>query len=83
MIRLSESEVEAEGCTFPRIVIALVLSLLLLIPIIWFSLDHKQNASNSRKRNEGTLFSPDHKIYASDYDSDSDSDSVASKNQPL
>ena len=29
----------------------------------------------------GTLFSLDHKLYASDYDSDSDS--VASENQPL
>ena len=31
----------------------------------------------------GTLFSLDHRLYASDYDSDSDSDSVASENQPL
>ena len=30
-----------------------------------------------------TLFSLDHKLYTSDYDSDSDSDSVASENQPL
>ena len=30
----------------------------------------------------GTLFSLDHRLYASDYDSDSDSNSVASENQP-
>ena len=30
----------------------------------------------------GTLFSLDHKLCASDYDSDSDSDSVTSENQP-
>ena len=56
--------------------IGLVLLLLLPTPTIWFSLDHKQNVSGI-----GTLFSLDHKLYASDYDSDSDS--VASENQPL
>ena len=29
------------------------------------------------------LFSLDHKLYSSDYDSDSDSDSVDSENEPL
>ena len=42
---------------------------------IWFSLDHKWNGSS------GILFSLDHKLYVSDYDSDSDS--VISENQPL
>ena len=55
--------------------IGLVLLLLLPTPTIWFSLDHKRNVSEI-----GTLFSLDHKLYASDYDSDSDS--VASENQP-
>ena len=32
---------------------------------------------------QAKLFSLDHKLYASDYDSDTDSDSVASENQPL
>ena len=77
--------------------IGLVLLLLLSTPTIWFSLDHKRNASDGVvsgvgrkwKRSDssdsdsgiGTLFSLDHKLYASDYDSDSDS--VASENQPL
>ena len=58
--------------------IGLVLPLLLPILTIWFSLDHKRNVSVG---GIGTLFSLDHKVYASYYDSDSDS--VASENQPL
>ena len=41
---------------------------------------HKRNVSDVVVRGIGTLFSLDHKLYASDYDSDSDS--VASENQP-
>ena len=59
----------------------LVLLLLLPTPTIWFSLDHKRNVSDGVVSGIGTLFSLDHKLYASDYDSDSDS--VASENQPL
>ena len=62
--------------------IGLVLLLLLPTPTIWFSLDHKRNVSDGVVSGIGTLFSLDHKLYASDYDSDSDSDSVASENQP-
>ena len=58
--------------------IGLVLLLLLPTPTIWFSLDHKRDVSDGVVI--GTLFSLDHKLYASDYDSDSDSDSVASEN---
>ena len=58
--------------------IGLVLPLLLPILTIWFSLDHKRNVSGG---GIGTLFSLDHKVYASYYDLDSDS--VASENQPL
>ena len=81
--RLSESEAEAERinqsqCTFPRFVIGLVLLLLLPTPTIWFSLDHKRNVSDGVVSGIGTLFSLDHKLYASDYDSDS----VTSENQP-
>ena len=65
-------------CTFPCFVIGLVLLLLLLAPTIWFSLDHKGNVSDGVLSGIGTLFSLDHKLYASDYDSDS----VASENQP-
>ena len=43
-------------------------------------LDHKRNVSDGVVSGIGTLFSLDHKLYASDYDSDSDS--VASENQP-
>ena len=68
---------------FPRFEIGLVLLLLLPTPTIWFSLDHKRNVSDRVVSRIGTLFSPDHKLDASDYDSDSDSDSVASENQPL
>ena len=68
-------------CTFPRFVIGLVLSLLLPIPTIWFSLDHKRNVSDGVVSGMGTLFSLDHKVYASYYDSDSDS--VASENKPF
>ena len=50
---------------------------------IWFSFDHKRNVSDGVASGIGTLFSLDHKLYASDYDSDSDSDSVASENQAL
>ena len=67
-------------CTFPRFVIGLVLLLLLPTPTIWFSLDHKRNVSDGVVSGIGTLFSLDHKLYASDYDSDSNS--VASENQP-
>ena len=58
-------------CTFPRFVIGLVLPLLLPTPTIWFSLDHKRNVSDGVVSGIGTLFSLDHKLYASDYDSDS------------
>ena len=61
--------------------IGLVLLLLLPTPTIWFSLDHKWNVSDGVVSEIGTLFSLDHKLYASDYDSDSESD--ASENQPL
>ena len=59
--------------------IGLVLPLLLPTPTLWFSLDHKQNVSDGVVSGIRTLFSLDHKFYASDYDSDS----VASENQPL
>ena len=59
--------------------IGLVLLLLLPTPTIWFSLDHKRNVSDGVVSGIGTLFSLDHKFYASDYDSDS----VTSENQPL
>ena len=59
--------------------IGLVLLLLLPTPTIWFSLDHKRNVSDGVVSGIVTLFSLDHKFYASDYDSDS----VASENQPL
>ena len=61
--------------------IGLVLLLLLPTPTIWFSLDHERNVSDGVVSGIGTLFSPDHKLDTSDYDSDSDS--VASENQPL
>ena len=63
---------------FPSFVIGLVLLLLLPAPTIWFSLDHKGNVSDGVLSGIGTLFSLDHKLYASDYDSHS----VASENQP-
>ena len=52
---------------------------LLPTPTIWFSLDQKRNESDGVVSGIGMLFSLDHKLYASDYDSDS----VASENQPL
>ena len=60
-------------CTFPHFVIGLVLLLLLPTPAICFSLDHKRNVNDGVVSGIGTLFSRDHKFYASDYDSDSDS----------
>ena len=68
-------------CTFPRFVIGLVLPLLRPTPTIRFALDHKRNVgegSDGVVRGIGTLFSLDHKLYASD----NDSDSVASENRP-
>ena len=59
--------------------IGLVLLLLLPTPTIWFSLDHKRNVSDGVVSGIGTLFSLDHKLDGSDYDSDSDS--VANENQ--
>ena len=59
----------------------LILPLRLPTPTIWFSLDHKRKGSEGVVSGIRTLFSLDHKLYASDYDSDSDSDSVASENQ--
>ena len=61
--------------------IGLVLLLLLPTPTIWFSLDHKRNVSDGVVSGIGTLFSLDHKFYASDYDSDSDF--AATENQPF
>ena len=58
-----------------------VLLLLLSTPTIWFSLDHKWNVSNWVVSGIGTLFSLDHKLYASDYDSNSDSLTI--ENQPI
>ena len=72
--------VKQSQCTFPRFLTGLVLTLLLPTPTIWFSVDHKRNVSDGVVSGIGTLFSLDHKLYASDYDSDSDS--VASENQP-
>ena len=64
--------------------IGLVLLRLLPTATIWFSLDHiKRNVSDGVVSVIGTLFSLDHKLYASDYDSDSDSDFAATENQPL
>ena len=57
-----------------------ILPLLLPTPTIWFSLDHKRNVGDGIVSGIGTLFSLDHKLYDSDYDSDSDS--VASEIQP-
>ena len=57
-----------------------VLLLLLPTPTIWFSQDYKRNVSDGVVSGVGTLFSLDHKLYASDYDSESDS--VASEDQP-
>ena len=61
--------------------IGLVLLLLLPTPTVWFSLDHKRNVSDGIVSRIKTLFTLDHKLYASDYESDSDS--VVSENQPL
>ena len=59
--------------------IGLVLPLLLPTLTLWFSLDHKQNLSDGVVGGIRTLFSLDHKLYASDYDSYP----VASENQHL
>ena len=79
--RFSESEAETKrgNVHFDW----LILLLLLPTPTIWFSLDHKRNVSDGIVSGIGTLFSLDHKLYASDYGSGFDSDSVASENQPL
>ena len=72
--RLSESEVEAEEPITKHGNVHfdwLILPLLLPIPTIWFSLDHKRNVSDGVISGIGTLFSLDHKLYTSDYDSDS------------
>ena len=64
---------------FPHFVIGLVLPLLLQTPTIWFSLDLKWNVSDGVISRIRTLFSLDHKLYASD----DDSSSKSSENQPL
>ena len=77
----SRSErINQSQCTFPWFVIGLVLLLLLPTQTIWFSLHHKRNVSKRIISRIWTLFSPNHKLYPSDYNSDSDS--VASENQP-
>ena len=53
--------------------IGLVLPLLLPTLTIWFSLDHKRKVSDGVVSGIGTLFSLDHRLYPSDYDSDTDS----------
>ena len=50
-------------------------------PTIWVSLDHKWNVSDEAVSRIRTLFSIDHKLYASDYHCDTDF--VASENNPL
>ena len=60
--------------------IGLVLLLLLPTPTIWFSLDQKWNVSDGAVSGIRMLFSLDHRLYASDYDSRFNS--VASENQP-
>ena len=60
--------------------IGLVIPLLLPTPTIWISLDQKRNVSDGVVRSGiGTLFSLDHKLYASDSDSDFNFNSVASE----
>ena len=59
--------------------LGLVLLLLLSTPKIWFSLDQKRNVSDGIVSRIRTLFSLDHKLCASDYDSNSNS--VTSENQ--
>ena len=66
-------------CMFPHFVIGLVLLLLLPTPTVWFSPDHKRDISNGVISRLRMLFSLDHKLYTSDYDSKSDS--VTSENQ--
>ena len=82
-VRSRSGRINQSQCMFPRFVIGLVPLLLLPTPTVWFSLDHKPNIRDGVIRGIRTLFSLDHKLYASDYDSDfdSDSDSVASENQ--
>ena len=55
----SRGRINQSQCTFPRYVIDIVLPLLLPIPTIWFSLDHKQNISDGAVRGIGMLFSLD------------------------
>ena len=55
--------------------------LLFPTPTIRFSLDHKRNVSDGIVSGIETLFSLDHKLYASDYNSDYDF--VASEKPPL
>ena len=62
-------------CTFTHFVLPPPLPTL----TIWFSPDHKRNISDRVVKEIGTLFSLDHTLYTSDYDSDS----VTSENQPL
>ena len=83
-VRSRSGRINQSQCTFPRFVIGLVLLLLLPTLTIWFSLGHKRNVSDWIVSGIRTLFSLNHKLYASDYnsDSDSDSDSVTSENQP-
>ena len=78
-VQSRSGRINQSQCTFPRFVIGLGLPLLLLTLKIWFSLDQKQNVSDTVVSGIRMLFSLDHKLYASDYDSDSD----ASENQPL
>ena len=76
----SENHTVSVGSMFPRFVIGLVLPLLLPTPTICFSLDHERNVSDGFLGGIGLLFSLDHKLLASDYDSESDS--LAGTNQP-
>ena len=58
-----------------------ILPLLLPTPTIGFLFDQKRNVSDGVASGIGTLFSLDHNLFASDYNSDSDS--VARENQAL
>ena len=58
-------------CTFPHFVLPPLLPPLPLTLTFWFSPDHKRNVSDRVVKEIGTLFSLDHTLYTSDYDSDS------------
>ena len=66
-VRSRSRRINQSQCMLPGFVIGLILALLLPTTTIWLSLHHKWTVSNGVVSGIETLFSLNHKLYASEY----------------